>query len=88
MKKISVFLMAAVLALSICACGSTPANNGGEQTKEPASPLSSTKMENRLIATIRRFFIYSQGFAARRASEPAQKPSSLADGFTLDKNNF
>jgi len=45
-------------------------------------------MENRLIATIRRFFIYSQGFAARRASEPAQKPSSLADGFTLDKNNF
>jgi hypothetical protein len=45
-------------------------------------------MENRLIATIRRFFIYSQGFAARRASKPAQKPSSLADGFTLDKNNF
>ena len=38
MKKISVFLMAAVLALSICACGSTPANNGGEQTKEPATP--------------------------------------------------
>lgn len=38
MKKISAFLMAAVLALSICACGSAPANNGGEQTKEPASP--------------------------------------------------
>ena len=38
MKKISVFLIAAVLALSICACGSTPANNGGEQTKEPAPP--------------------------------------------------
>lgn len=38
MKKISVFLMAAVLALSICACGSALANNGGEQTKDPASP--------------------------------------------------
>ena len=30
MKKISVFLMAAVLALSICACGSAPANSGSE----------------------------------------------------------
>ena len=38
MKKISVFLMAAVLALSICACGSTPTGNGVEQVKEPSTP--------------------------------------------------
>lgn len=38
MKKITVFLMAAVMALSFCACGNTPANNGDGQTEEPASP--------------------------------------------------
>lgn len=38
MKKITALLMAAIMALAICACGSTPANNGGEQTKEPAAP--------------------------------------------------
>lgn len=38
MKKITVFLIAIAMALSVCACGNAPAGNGGEQVKEPATP--------------------------------------------------
>lgn len=37
MKKITALLMAAIMALAICACGS-PSANGGGQTQDPASP--------------------------------------------------
>lgn len=38
MKKITAFLMAAIMGLTICACGSAPANGESGQTQVPASP--------------------------------------------------
>lgn len=38
MKKITAFLMAAIMALTICACGNAPTNGDSSQTPEPASP--------------------------------------------------
>lgn len=38
MKKITAFLMAAIMALTICACGSAPTNGENGQTQDPASP--------------------------------------------------